>query len=129
MENLLPNNVGHDQTQHYVASDLRLHCLPMTLYMFPGKNRLSLTSSINTKRAAINDLFTETCIEETLLNDPNLTFSEEEAKVDENALQTTTIVKQEMGEDNIDNNEEMLKEITLEGADIIFLRTTETIRI
>ena len=28
---LLANNVDHDQTQHYVASDLGLHCLPMTL--------------------------------------------------------------------------------------------------
>ena len=31
MENLLPNNVDPDQTPHYVASDLGLHCLPMTL--------------------------------------------------------------------------------------------------
>ena len=25
---------------HYVASDLALHCLPMTLYSFPGKSGL-----------------------------------------------------------------------------------------
>ena len=25
---------------HYVASDLGLHCLPMTFYGFPGKNGL-----------------------------------------------------------------------------------------
>ena len=28
---LLANNVEPDQTPHYVASDLGLHCLPMTL--------------------------------------------------------------------------------------------------
>ena len=27
---LLANNVGSDHTPHYVASDLGLHCLPMT---------------------------------------------------------------------------------------------------
>ena len=27
----LANSVGPDQTLHYVMSDLRLHCLPMTL--------------------------------------------------------------------------------------------------
>ena len=27
---------------HYVASDLALHCLPMTLYGFPGKNGLTV---------------------------------------------------------------------------------------
>ena len=31
MEILLANNVDPDQTPHYVASDLGLHCLPLTL--------------------------------------------------------------------------------------------------
>ena len=31
MEILLANNVDPDQMPHYVASDLSLHCLPMTL--------------------------------------------------------------------------------------------------
>ena len=31
MEILLENIVDPDQTSHYVASDLGLHCLPMTL--------------------------------------------------------------------------------------------------
>ena len=31
MEILLANNVDPDQTPQYVASDLGLHCLPMTL--------------------------------------------------------------------------------------------------
>ena len=34
---MLANNVDPDQTPHYVASDLGLHCLPMTLYVFPDK--------------------------------------------------------------------------------------------
>ena len=37
---LLANTVDPDQTPHYVASDLGLHCLPITLYGFPGKNGL-----------------------------------------------------------------------------------------
>ena len=37
---LLANDVDPDQMQHNVASDLGLHCLPMTLLGFPGKNRL-----------------------------------------------------------------------------------------
>ena len=36
----LANTVDHDQTPHYVVSDLGLHCLPITLYGFPGKNGL-----------------------------------------------------------------------------------------
>ena len=28
---LLANDVDHDQTPHYVASDLGLHCLPLTM--------------------------------------------------------------------------------------------------
>ena len=32
-KNLLENNVDPDQMLHYVASDLCLHCLPMTLFM------------------------------------------------------------------------------------------------
>ena len=38
---LLANNVDPDQTPHDVASDQGLHCLPMTLYGFLGKNGLS----------------------------------------------------------------------------------------
>ena len=38
---LLANNVDPNQMPHYVASDLALHCLPMTLYGFPGKNGLT----------------------------------------------------------------------------------------
>ena len=36
---LLANNVDPDQTPHYVAFDLRLHCFPMTLlrFFFSGK--------------------------------------------------------------------------------------------
>ena len=37
---LLANTVDPDQTPHYVASDLGLHCLPMTFYGFPGENGL-----------------------------------------------------------------------------------------
>ena len=33
-------NVDPDQMPYYVASDLGLHCLPMTFYGFPGKNGL-----------------------------------------------------------------------------------------
>ena len=40
MEILLANTVDPDQTPHYVASDLGLHCSPITLYGFPGKNGL-----------------------------------------------------------------------------------------
>ena len=32
---LLANNVDPDQTPHYVASDLGLHCLPVTLSGVP----------------------------------------------------------------------------------------------
>ena len=42
MENPVRNNVDPDQTPHDVASDLGLHCLPMTLYGFPGKNEVKL---------------------------------------------------------------------------------------
>ena len=38
MKTLLANTVDPDQTPHYVASDLVLHCSPMTYYGFPGKN-------------------------------------------------------------------------------------------
>ena len=37
---LLANNVDTDQMPHYVASDLGLHCLPVTLVWVPGKNKL-----------------------------------------------------------------------------------------
>ena len=37
---LLANTVDPDQMPHYVASDLGLHCLNLTLYEFPGKNGL-----------------------------------------------------------------------------------------
>ena len=40
MDNLLTNIVDPGQTPHDVASDLGLHCLPMALYGFPGKNEL-----------------------------------------------------------------------------------------
>ena len=35
---MLANNVDPDQTPHYVASDLGLHCLPVALFRFPGMN-------------------------------------------------------------------------------------------
>ena len=35
---LLANNVDPDQMPHYVASELGLHCLPMTPLGFPAKN-------------------------------------------------------------------------------------------
>ena len=38
---LLANIVDPDQIPRYVASDLGLHCLPMALLWFPGKNGLS----------------------------------------------------------------------------------------
>ena len=34
----IENNVGPDQTPHDEASDLGLHCLPMTFYVFHGMN-------------------------------------------------------------------------------------------
>ena len=49
---LLANTVDLDQTPYYVASDLGLHCLPITLYGFPGKNGsmvLGMCSLILTK--------------------------------------------------------------------------------
>ena len=36
----LGNTVDPDQTPHDVASDLGLHCLPITFYGFLGKNGL-----------------------------------------------------------------------------------------
>ena len=41
MKILLANNVDPGQTPHHVASDLSLHCLPMTLDRFPGKDGLT----------------------------------------------------------------------------------------
>ena len=38
---LFVNNVDFDQTPHHVATDLGLHCLPMSLYGFSGKNGLN----------------------------------------------------------------------------------------
>ena len=38
MENPIANSVDSDDTPHYVASDLGLHCLPMTFYRFSRKN-------------------------------------------------------------------------------------------
>ena len=38
---LLAKIVDPNQMPNYVASDLALHCLPMTLYGFPGKNGLT----------------------------------------------------------------------------------------
>ena len=40
MENPVSKIVDTDQTPHDVASDLGLHCLPMTFHRFPGKNGL-----------------------------------------------------------------------------------------
>ena len=39
-EKLLANTADPDQMPHYVASDLSLHCLPMTLLWIPGENGL-----------------------------------------------------------------------------------------
>ena len=36
---MIGNNEDPGQTQHYVASDLGLHCLPKTFEGFLGKNR------------------------------------------------------------------------------------------
>ena len=36
IENLLANTVDPDQMPHYEASDLGLHCLPMTLLRVSG---------------------------------------------------------------------------------------------
>ena len=41
MEILLANNTDPDQTPHYVASDLRLHCLPVTLLRISRKGLLT----------------------------------------------------------------------------------------
>ena len=38
MENPVSKQCRPDQTPHYVASDLGLHCLPTPFYGFPGKN-------------------------------------------------------------------------------------------
>ena len=43
MKNPVSKQYRPDKMPHYVASDLGLHCLPMTLYMFPGKNGLMLS--------------------------------------------------------------------------------------
>ena len=37
---VLANKVDPDQMPHYVASDPGLHCLPVNLLRFPGKNGL-----------------------------------------------------------------------------------------
>ena len=37
---LSANNVAPDQTPRHVASNLSLHCLPITFYRFSGKNAL-----------------------------------------------------------------------------------------
>ena len=47
MENPISNNVDPDQMPHYVASDLGLHCLPMTFYGFPGKTGLTVQSNLS----------------------------------------------------------------------------------
>ena len=39
---LLANSEDPDQTPHYVASDLGLHCLPIPFYRVPGKNGLKV---------------------------------------------------------------------------------------
>ena len=45
MENPVSKQCRPDQMPHYVASDLVLHCLPMTLYRFPCKNGINMTLS------------------------------------------------------------------------------------
>ena len=40
MQTLIKRHLDPDQTPHYVASDLDMHCLPMTLLQVPGKNGL-----------------------------------------------------------------------------------------
>ena len=40
---LLANSVDPDQMPHHVASDLGLHCLPMTLLRVSGKNGLNIS--------------------------------------------------------------------------------------
>ena len=47
---LLANSVDPDQMPHYMASDLGIHCLPITLLLFPGKNELNYTMSFRGKR-------------------------------------------------------------------------------
>ena len=42
---MLANTVDPDQTPHYVASDLGLHCLPTALLQFPGRNGLKVVKS------------------------------------------------------------------------------------
>ena len=46
MEILFANNVDPDQTPHYVASDLSLHCLPMTLLRVSRRQRVKTHSPI-----------------------------------------------------------------------------------
>ena len=43
---LIANNVDPDQMPHFVASDLGLHCLPMTLSWFTSKNGLNWKNMI-----------------------------------------------------------------------------------
>ena len=43
---LLASNVGPDQTQHDMASDLCLHCLPMTLLRVSRYNGLNNLNTI-----------------------------------------------------------------------------------
>ena len=43
---MLANIVDHDQMPHYVASDLGLHCLPLTFYGFSDKNGLKVKHTL-----------------------------------------------------------------------------------
>ena len=50
---LLANNVDPDQMPHYVASDLGLRCLPMTLLRVSGKN--GSTECESHRKCLVND--------------------------------------------------------------------------
>ena len=49
---MLANNVDPDQMPHYVASDLGLHCSPVTLLWVPGKNGFYSILSYNLGRSS-----------------------------------------------------------------------------
>ena len=59
MEILLANSVDPDQMPHSVASDLGLHCLPMTLLWFPGKKMLREPpmKKIHVNRTSMHSVF------------------------------------------------------------------------
>ena len=51
---LLVSNVDPDQTPHHVASDLGLHCLPMTLLQFSRKEWVKVSFHIVSAFCAMN---------------------------------------------------------------------------